>query len=37
MLNLWMGWKNVCPNVSFTVENKIRNSHKGDSHISKLT
>ena len=34
MLNLWMGWKNVCPNVSFTVENKIRNSHKrGWSHF----
>ena len=34
MLNLWMGWKNVCPNVSFTVQNKIRNSHKrGWSHF----
>ena len=28
MLNLWMSWENLCPNLSFTVENKMRNSHK---------
>ena len=28
ILNLWMTWKNVCPNLSFTVENKISNLHK---------
>ena len=28
MLNLWMSWENVCPNLSFTVENKMENSHK---------
>ena len=21
-------WKNICPNLSFTVENKMGNSHK---------
>ena len=34
MLNLWMSWENVCPNLSFTVENKMENSHKrGWSHF----
>ena len=34
MLNLWMSWENLCPNLSFTVENKIWNSHKrGWSHF----
>ena len=28
VLNLWMSWENWCPNLSFTVENKIANSHK---------
>ena len=28
MLNLLMSWENLCPNLSFTVENKIENSHK---------
>ena len=28
MLNLWMSWKNLCPNLSFTIENKMENSHK---------
>ena len=28
MLNLWMSWKNLCPNLSFTVENKMGNLHE---------
>ena len=28
MLNLWMSWENLCPNLSFTVGNKTENSHK---------
>ena len=28
ILNLWINWKNLCPNLSFTVENKMGNSHK---------
>ena len=28
MLNLWMSYENVCPNVTFTVENEMGNSHK---------
>ena len=28
VLNPWMSWENWCPNLSFTVENKIANSHK---------
>ena len=27
-LNLWMRWENLCPNLSFTVENKMENLHK---------
>ena len=27
-LDLWINWQNVCPNLSFTVENKIGNLHK---------
>ena len=23
-----MNWEKICPNLSFTVENKMRNSHK---------
>ena len=34
-VNLWMSWKNLCPNLTFTVENKIGNSYKKDDHISK--
>ena len=34
MLNLWMNWENVCPNLTFTVEKKMGNSHKrGWSHF----
>ena len=33
-LNLWMSWENLCPNLTFTLENKMRNSHKrGSSHF----
>ena len=33
-LNLWMSWENLCPNLTFTLENKMRNSHKrGWSHF----
>ena len=28
MLNLWMSWEDLCPNLSFTVENKMGNLHK---------
>ena len=28
LLNLWMSWENSCPNLSFTVKNKMENSHK---------
>ena len=28
VLNLWMNWEKLCPNLSFTVENKIGNLHK---------
>ena len=28
MLNLWMNWEMICPNIGFTVENKMGNSHK---------
>ena len=28
MLNLRMSWENLCPNLSFTVENKMGNSRK---------
>ena len=28
ILNLWMNWENFCPNLRFTVENKIGNLHK---------
>ena len=34
MLSLWMSWQNLCPNLSFTVESKMENSHKsGWSHF----
>ena len=28
ILNLWMNWENFCPNLRFTVENKIGNYTK---------
>ena len=28
ILNLWMNWEKLCPKFSFTVENKMENSHK---------
>ena len=28
ILNLWMNWENLCPNLSFIVENKMDKSHK---------
>ena len=28
ILNLWMNWENLYRNVRFTLEKKIRNSHK---------
>ena len=31
-----MNWENLCPNLSFTVENKMENLHKA-GHISNLT
>ena len=34
ILNLWTNWENLCPNLSFAVENKVGNSHKkGWSHF----
>ena len=27
-MNLWMSWENVCPNLRFTIEKKMGNSHK---------
>ena len=34
ILNLWMNWEKLCPELSFAVENKVGNSHKkGWSHI----
>ena len=34
ILNLWIIWENLCPNLSFTVENELGNSHKrGWSHF----
>ena len=36
MLNLWMSWENLCPNLNFTVENKIGNFDKrGWSHFKR--
>ena len=37
MLNLWMSWENLCPNLSFTFENKWEISVKEDGNISNLT
>ena len=32
-----MKWEKLCPNLSFTVENKMGNSHKKkDGHILNL-
>ena len=28
ILNLWMNWEKLCPNLSFTIENKMGNLHK---------
>ena len=37
ILKLWMNWEKLCPNLSFTVESKLGNSHKKkDGHISNL-
>ena len=34
MLSLWVSWENLCPNSTFTVENKMGYSHKrGWSHF----
>ena len=34
MPNLWLSWENLCPNLTFNVENKMGNSHKrGRSHF----
>ena len=34
VLNLWLKWKNLCPNLSVTIENKMGNSlKKGLSHF----
>ena len=34
ILNLWMIWEKLCPNLSFTVENKMGNLHKKEwSHF----
>ena len=34
MLNLWRNWENLCPDLSFTVENEMGDSHKrGWSHF----
>ena len=34
MLNLWMSWENLCPNLSFTIENTMESSQKrGSSHF----
>ena len=34
MLNLWMSWENLCPNLSFNVKSKMENSHnRGWSHF----
>ena len=36
MFNLWMSWENLCPNLNFTVKNKMGNSHKrGGSHLKR--
>ena len=36
MLDLWMGWESLCPNLSFTVENKVGIHIKEDGHVSNL-
>ena len=28
ILNLWMNWEKLCPNLSFTVKTNIENSQK---------
>ena len=28
ILNFYMNWEKACPNLSFTVENKMESSHK---------
>ena len=34
MLNLWMSWENLSPNLTFFLENKLGNSNKrGWSHF----
>ena len=36
MLNLWTSWENLCPNLTFAVENKMGNSHKRGWSYFKL-
>ena len=36
MLNLWMSWENLCPNLTFFLENKKGNSHKREWPHFKL-
>ena len=36
MLNLWMGWENLCPNLTFAVKSKMGNSHKREWSHFKL-
>ena len=36
MLKRWMSWENLCPNLSFTVQNKVDNSHKKEWSHFKL-
>ena len=36
MLNLWMIWENLCPNLTFFLENKMGNSHKRGWSYFKL-
>ena len=37
ILNLWMNWEKLCPNLNFAVENKMVTLHKNDGHILNLT
>ena len=39
ILNLWMNWEKFCPNLRFTVENKIGNlpTQNKAAHVSNLT
>ena len=37
ILNLWINWEILYPNLSLTVENNMGNSHKKAGHILNLT